>query len=255
MVIPVYKSADFLVELHRRVRDALHSIQANYHFIFVDDKSPDRANTILRELIAVDPRVAVLAMKDNVGQQRAVRAGLRECDSEITIVMDGDLQDSPEAIVPLIAELDRGHSIVFAERRGKYESSGRLLTSRIFKTTLHHISTVPNRVGMFIVMKQEVVKLILDFRAPRPFIVSMVGLTGLPISSIVVERSPRQSGESAYTSWKRIRVAMLALAWTTWWRLVPSSRRGGRNLYQEQAELIRENNHDPGLTTMAGTDE
>jgi len=117
-------------------------------------------------------------------------------------------------VVPiLLKEIQKGYSAVFAGRCGKYESEFRLFTSRIFKTTLHHLCGVPKDAGIFLVMTQELRKKILQFRVTYPFIVAMIGCSGLATRSIPIKRNRRIGGGSAYSPWKRFKTAIQAIAW------------------------------------------
>src|SRR5439155_387126 len=62
IVVPVYRNADTLEELHRRVIAALGRAGARHEFLFVDDACPAGSLAVLRRLAARDPRVAILSL-------------------------------------------------------------------------------------------------------------------------------------------------------------------------------------------------
>ena len=76
------------------------------------------------QLAAEDPRIAVTVLAENVGQHRALAAGLAaEPEADVWVCLDADLQDPPEAVPLLLDRLARGDvDAVFAGRRGAYES-------------------------------------------------------------------------------------------------------------------------------------
>src|SRR5947208_9645895 len=189
IVVPVYRNADTLDELHRRVTAALGRAGARHELLFVDDACPAGSLAVLRRLAARDPRVAILSLAENVGQNRAVLAGLAHARGEVVVIMDADLQDPPEAIPALLAAL-RGPAVVFAGRPGRYESAVRLATSRALKWLLHLLSRrrIPGDAGLFVAMRRSVVERLLAFPDPDPYVVGLIGRTGLPLASIPVER-------------------------------------------------------------------
>jgi hypothetical protein len=71
---------------------------------------------------------------------------------------------------------------------------------------------------MFLAMREEVVERLLAIDEPRPHLVGMIGCTGFRGESIPVERAPRPSGSSGYTSWARLRVGANALLRVPLWR-------------------------------------
>lgn len=219
VVLPVYRNAEIVHELHRRLSRALDAESLRYEIIFVDDACPAGSLAVLEELARRDPHVAVIALERNVGQHRAVLAGLAHVRGRWATVMDADLQDPPEAIPELLAKIRDGFDAVFAGRRGRYEPMHRLITSRLFKWLLHVVSGVPVDAGMFVVMSRRMVQRLLTFAVRRPFVVAMIGCTGLPVASIPVARSRRPAGRSAYSSWKRLKTGCLTIAGAIKWRL------------------------------------
>jgi glycosyltransferase involved in cell wall biosynthesis len=218
IVVPVYRNADTVEELHRRLRQTLDSCRLTYEIVFVNDACPAGSLESLRALLAQDPAVVVLGLASNVGQNRAVLIGLANSLGRSVVVLDADLQDPPEAVPTLLAKLGEGYAAVFAGRQGAYESSGRLFTSRLFKRLLHHVSGVPADAGLFVAMDRRMVERLLSFAVSRPFVVAMIGWTGLPWTSVPIERARRLRGRSAYSSWGRLVLGCLALGEVLTWR-------------------------------------
>lgn len=218
VVAPVYRNEATLAELHRRVAAAVAEAGARLHLVLVSDASPDGSAAVLAALAAGDPRVEPVVLARNVGQQRAVVEGLRRARGEAVVVLDADLQDPPEAIPLLLAELRAGWGAVFAGRRGRYESLARLATSRLFKRALAVAAGVPADAGMFLAMTRAVADRVAAFPEPRPFVVAMIGCTGAPTTSLPVRRARADERVSGYTSWMRLRTGLSALAHVAHWR-------------------------------------
>ena len=98
VVLPVFQNKESFKELYERLLHVMDPNRIEYEILFVDDASPDHSLDVLKKLTETDPRVAVLEMERNVGQQRAVMAGLSHARGKYVVVMDADLQDPPEAI-------------------------------------------------------------------------------------------------------------------------------------------------------------
>ncbi len=210
VVIPVYRNAETVGPLAHRLERVLEAERLSYEIVFVNDACPASLEA-LRELSASEPRVVVVPLEKNVGQHRAVLAGLARARGRAVATMDADLQDPPEALPAMLRSMESGYAAVFAGRRGAYESEARLMTSRLFKALLHRLSGVPADAGMFVVMTRQMVASLLARRETRPFVVAMIGASGLPLFSIPVERAPRFGGTSAYSSWMRLSTGCCAL--------------------------------------------
>jgi polyisoprenyl-phosphate glycosyltransferase len=211
VVVPVYGNADTVGELHEEIRRVFRSTALTHEIIFVNDACPFGSLAVLQQLAAADADVKVAALKQNVGQHRAVLFGLAQARGRCAVIMDGDLQDPPDAIPRLLEELKKGRAAVFAGRRGRYEPGGRLLTSRAFKTLLHMLSGVPPDAGMYVVINRAMIDHLVARRERHPFVVAMIGTSGLPCASIPVCRATRPSGRSHYSSWMRLRAGLSAV--------------------------------------------
>ncbi len=217
VVIPIFRNEKTIEDLVARLARSLATTPGGFEMIFVDDASPDASAAILERAAARDPRISVLHLFRNVGQHRAVMVGLAHARGSWVVVMDGDLQDPPEAIPALLA-VDPPADAVFAGRRGSYESRSRLLTSRMFKRTLAILTRLPPDAGMFVALDRPMVERLLAMGGSAPFVPAMIGCSGLSLASVPVERAPRASGVSSYTNGARVRAALRALRWIAAYR-------------------------------------
>jgi polyisoprenyl-phosphate glycosyltransferase len=209
VVVPVFGNAVTLAELHRRIQVALAGYWECCELIFVNDASPDASGEVLHAAGA-DPRVRVLTLEQNVGQNAAVLRGLGAAAGDVAIVLDADLQDPPEAIPRLLERLTLGVDVVFAGRRGAYQRPLRRVTSRVWKTFLHLATgrRLPADAGLFLAMNRTAISHLLDHAEPRPYILGVLGRSGLKMTSIPVARAARPSGSSAYSGWDRLKLAV-----------------------------------------------
>jgi glycosyltransferase involved in cell wall biosynthesis len=219
VVIPVYKNADSLEILYSRLCSVLEQERISFEIIFVDDACPQHSLEILKQLAKNDPRLVVLSMAQNVGQQIAVLAGMSVAEGLNIAIMDADLQDPPEALPFLIKKLAEGYEVVFAGRRGKYEASHRLLTSNLYKSLLHLLTGIPIDAGLFLMAKKVLGSRLLQMPVTQPHIPAMIAVSKARTVSIPTERSLRHSGVSAYSSWMRMYMGFHGLSWVIGWKL------------------------------------
>lgn len=212
VVVPVYRTAWALPELARRIAAAAREAGLRHELVLVNDASPDDALRVAAELRASDPAVRLVPLAENLGQHRAVLAGLAAARGDWVVVMDGDLQDPPEAIPRLLAEARRGYDAVFAARIGRYQAGHRMATSRLFKGLLARLCDLPRGAGMYFLASRRMVERLVRTDDSRPFVVAQVGLASLPISAVPVARVGRPAGASAYSSWGRLRAGTAAVA-------------------------------------------
>jgi undecaprenyl-phosphate 4-deoxy-4-formamido-L-arabinose transferase len=122
LVIPVYNEEEVLAALFDRLYPALDALGRSYEVIFVDDGSRDRSVAILREQFERRPEVTrVVLFTSNFGQHRAILAGFAHARGRYVITLDADLQNPPEEIARVVAELDAGHDYVGTIRQRRQD--------------------------------------------------------------------------------------------------------------------------------------
>jgi polyisoprenyl-phosphate glycosyltransferase len=224
VVTPVYGNAATLAELSRRVAAALEG--RAWTLLFVVDASPDDSLAVASRLAADDARLAVTALARNVGQNRALLAGLAASDAGAWVCLDADLQDPPEAVPALLDRLAAGDAgVVFAGRRGAYESRSRMATGRLHRAAMARLTGLPPDAGAFLAMDRPSRDRLLALEPPG--IVAGVGAAGIACVSVPVARHARPSGSSAWTTHARLRQSGRSLAWA--WRTTSSMRRQARS--------------------------
>ena len=212
LVTPVYKNAATLGELSRRVAAAMGDRPWTLRFVI--DASPDGSLAVAHGLAATDPRLAVTALPRNVGQNRALLAGLAASDAGAGawVCLDADLQDPPEAVPALLDRLAAGDAgVVFAGRRGAYESPARMLSGRIHRAAMARLTGLPPDAGAFLAMDRPSRDRLLALGPPG--IVAGVGAAGIACVSVPVVRDARPTGRSAWTPAARLRHSGRTLAW------------------------------------------
>jgi glycosyltransferase involved in cell wall biosynthesis len=221
VVLPIYLNRPHLPELHRRLTSTLSQSVDRYEIIFVDDHGPDDSLQWLRECRDRDTHVIVVEMPQNVGQHRAVLAGMLRSSGELVVVMDADLQDPPEAIPQLAAALGPDEGVVFARRVARHQSRGRHVTGRLFKRFLRMVagSRVPRGTGMFFVASRRVVEAAIGLSGDARYVPMVLDHTGAAMRAIEVEKELRPDNRSAYTASRRLALALGAIRQAIAWRM------------------------------------
>ena len=213
VVVPVYGNAATLPALVARLAAALG--ERSWTVRLVVDASPDDSAAVAAALASADPRVVSQVLPSNVGQHRALAAGLAAADgADAWVCLDADLQDPPEAVPLLLDRLAAAIDVaaVFAGRRGSYESRLRLLTGRAHRAVLSRLTGLPPDAGAFLALDARARESVLRLQGPS--LVAAIGAARLPTASVPVARDVRGSGTSAWTTRARLRQSARTLAWT-----------------------------------------
>ena len=118
VVIPVYNEEAGLPRLFERLYAALDALAIRYEVIFVNDGSSDRSAALLREQFERRPtETCVILFNGNFGQHMAIMAGFAHVRGSRVVTLDADLQNPPEELGNLLAQMDLGHDYVGTIRK------------------------------------------------------------------------------------------------------------------------------------------
>ncbi len=210
IVVPVYKCAGSLVELHRRVQTVLAKLQLDFELLLVNDGSPDNAWSVITDLAAQDKRVVGLQLTRNFGQHYAITAGLQHSQGDWVVVMDGDLQDQPEEIEKLFKVASAGqHDIIFARRVQRFDSWLKRLSSACFYQVLSYLTDTKqdSTIGNFGIYSRRVIDTLNAMTENLRYFPVLVRWTGFTMTTVDVTHAARVTGRSSYNLAKLVRLA------------------------------------------------
>ena len=199
VVVPLYNEGENLHELISRLDATLAG--RHYELMLVDDGSADDTREQLAKLANRRPEIKFLSLSRNFGHQAAITAGLQHASGDAVIVMDGDLQDPPEAIPGLISRWFEGYEVVYAVRRNRKEGPLKRVAYKGFYRVLKRLSylDIPLDSGDFALMDRKVVDLLNHLPERNRFVRGIRSWVGFRQVGMEVEREARAAGDPKYT--------------------------------------------------------
>jgi undecaprenyl-phosphate 4-deoxy-4-formamido-L-arabinose transferase len=207
VVIPVFNEEENLAELIRRCLDVCKEMKISYEIILVDDGSEDRsADIITKAAEASNGRIIGVILNRNYGQHAAVMAGFAETKGHVVVTLDADLQNPPEEIPKLVAEMDRGVDVVGTMREDRQDTFFRRKASALVNRIVQRTTGVMmHDYGcMLRAYKRSIVEAMLQCRERSTFIPILANSFAGSTAEIQVRHAPRAMGESKYSLWKLI---------------------------------------------------
>ena len=216
IVVPCYNEEACLLELHGRLTAAARSaVGEDYEIVLVNDGSRDKSWEMMRTLAADDPRLVAINLSRNHGHQLALTAGLDLCSGTRILIIDADLQDPPELLPEMLAEMDRQSAdVVYAVRRARAgETAFKRGTAKLFYRLLSRLAEIeiPRDTGDFRLMSRRALDALLSLPEQARFIRGMVAWVGFRQVPIAYDRAERHAGQSKYPLSKMIRFALDAV--------------------------------------------
>lgn len=201
VVIPVYRSATTLRELHARLGAVLASLARPFEVVYVEDSGPDDSWEILRALAGEDPRVTAIQLMRNSGQANATLCGLAHARGQFVLTLDDDLQHPPEEIPRLIAALAPSVDVVMgAPREKRHHWARRLGSTFIHRLNCYLLGKDPSlQFTSFRLLRRPVVDGLIALRTLSPALGPMLTAVTRRIVNTPVEHHPRKAGRSGYT--------------------------------------------------------
>ncbi len=201
VVLPVFNEAPGLGELRERLERTLAGTGRSWEVVFVDDGSRDGSFEAMTAFARDDRRFRALRLSRNFGHQMALTAGVDAARGRCVAVMDADLQDPPELLPALLAKLDEGYEVVYAQReRRDGEGAFKRATAHVFYRLLRRLTSVdiPVDTGDFRVMGPRATAAFRRLRERHRFIRGLSAWVGFRQTGVPYARPPRRSGETKF---------------------------------------------------------
>jgi dolichol-phosphate mannosyltransferase len=137
LIIPIFNQAGKVSYSLEKIKQSVELAFSNYELIVVNDGSTDNTLTILRDIAMGDEHVHIISYTPNRGKGYAVRQGVLHSHGNAVVLLDGDLDISPDLIKDYVETLSRCDLVIASKRHP--ESSVKIPRSRAFLSRAFHL--------------------------------------------------------------------------------------------------------------------
>src|SRR3989338_4463185 len=141
-IIACYKDEQSIPYMYQRLTKIFKKIDVNYELIFVNDGSPDSTEKILKKLVSKDNHVIAVNHSRNFSSQMAFTSGMDISTGDAVVLLDGDLQDPPEAIEKFYDKWQKGYDVVYGIRIKREAPLIMQIAYKLFYRIFHKISYI-----------------------------------------------------------------------------------------------------------------
>ncbi|HFU4453158.1 TPA: glycosyltransferase family 2 protein [Streptococcus suis] len=203
IIIPCYNEEETISPFLAATKEVEKELSNElvFEYLFVNDGSKDATLKILREVSKDFDNVHYLSFSRNFGKEAGLLAGLEHAKGDLITVMDVDLQDPPELLVPMYEKIKSGCDVVGTRRADRSgEPPIRSFFSKLFYKLINKVSDTEMVDGArdFRLMTRQVVDSILELQEVNRFSKGLFAWVGYKVDYISYENRERVAGE---TSW------------------------------------------------------
>jgi dolichol-phosphate mannosyltransferase len=219
LVIPLYNEAQNVAPVVKEAAEVLASLNRDYEILLVDDGSTDATAMEIAAACRRIPGCVALPLSLHAGQATALLAGLWAARGTLIATMDGDGQNDPRDLPPLLALVESGAcDFACGWRVDRHDSPGRRVMSRIANIVRRAIlrDRVHDAGCQLRVFRREVVAALQPMELMQSFVPALIVAGGFRVAETPVRHRVRRGGQSKYglhNLWWRPAVAMVVLRW------------------------------------------
>jgi len=214
VVIPVFREGAQLPSFLTAVRSVLNQCNLSYELVLVDDGSPDDTWRIITTEAKSSQAICALRLSRNFGKESALCAGLEHARGDAVIVMDADGQHPPSLLPDMVRMWQNsGADIVEAvkSKRGRESLSSRV-GAQLFYFILNRLSGFHFKgASDFKLMNRKAVDAWLKMHERNVFFRGMTVWMGFTTVQIPFEVAPRSVGQSTWSIFKRLKLALVGI--------------------------------------------
>jgi len=213
IVSTLYKTADCVSEFYARITAVAEELAGqDYELIFVNDGSPDESLEISLSLLDVDNHLKVIDLSRNFGHHKAIMAGLIYSKGDLVFLIDSDLEEAPEYLIPFSRKFkEEACDVVYGvqdKRKGTwFERKAGAAFWKIF-AALSGLDVQINQITARLMSRRYVDSLV-SHREREIFIAGLWCITGYKQIPQVVTKN--DTGKTTYTIFKKIELLVNAI--------------------------------------------
>lgn len=203
ILIPVFNDWESFRLLIERLDEELANVHRSCRIVVVDDASVQASPESISGSFKSIETIVVLALRRNVGHQRAIAIGLSYiCDQyprSTVLVMDADGEDSPSDVPNLFefAQRNGNEVVVFARRSRRSEALWFRLCYSIYKSIFHILTGHSIHFGNFSVIPPSCLSRVVAVSEIWNHYSAGIMRARIPYRTIDTRRGNRLSGRSS----------------------------------------------------------
>lgn len=206
-VIPCYRSEKTISAVVEEIRNKMKELSKySYEVILVNDCSPDNTFEKIKSIAKEFDNVIAIDLAKNFGQHSAIMAGFSKVSGNIIVCLDDDGQTPANEVDKLLAKIEEGYDVVYAEYGNKQHSAFRNWGSNLNKKMTEILLGKPKElfISSYFAATRMIIEEIKRYNNPYPYLAGLILRTTKSVCNVSVTHRQRMEGESGYSLRKLI---------------------------------------------------
>jgi glycosyltransferase involved in cell wall biosynthesis len=210
IIIPLYKSRDHLDSLIDKLNEWNAAQNLEIQVIFVDDGSQDGTyEQLIQKISKAEFDIHPIQLAKNYGQHTAISIGLHYSKAHFIATMDDDLQHDPFQINLMLETLSKEDAdLVFGMYGKRKHNLIRKIGSNLLKKILLTSGSDYSNTSSFRLMKSNVIEIFKTKHLSVVLLEEYLIKYSSNIQTCQIKHEERKHGNSTYSSWKLLKMAM-----------------------------------------------
>lgn len=203
VVVPVYNEENGIKPFLDRTEAVMNTLGCEYEIIFCMDPCTDNTYDAIKAEMARNRSIKLITMSRRFRQAAATMAGVLNCTGDVCVVIDVDLQDSPEVIIDMVAKWKEGYDVVYGQRIDRQgETALRKLIDKTAYRVIRFLSDIeiPVDTSDFRLITRRVIEEIRKMPEHNMFFRGMVSYVGFKQTAVRFHRQAREADDSKYNA-------------------------------------------------------
>ncbi len=208
IVASLYRSSPHIAEFHRRATAAARQLAGeDYEIVLVNDGSPDNSLDLAVALTQQDEHVVVVDLSRNFGHHKAMMTGLAHARGERVFLIDVDLEEEPEWLLPFAQQMDADrcdvvYGVQEVRKGGWFERWSGQWFYRLFKAMTG--MALPENVVTARLMTRRYVEALLRHEEREVFLAGLWHITGFLQRPQIVKK--HSTSRTTYTLRRKLSI-------------------------------------------------
>ena len=143
VLVPLYNEDESLGELTTWIAKVMNENNFSYEVLLIDDGSTDKSWKVIEEISSKNPCLKGIKFRRNYGKSAALNVAFENCQGEVVITMDADLQDSPDEIPGLYKMITEDDlDVVSGWKKKRYDPITKTIPTKLYNWAARRVSKI-----------------------------------------------------------------------------------------------------------------